>query len=502
METLQDNIVGSAQVARMPNEYERGAWARMRRVAWAVCWKNPTLTAVVLSVVCLLVFLAPRGWWNTGTSGDTAPAELLPIAILKYHALDFDRLIAEHPSVANRNDLPYWFTERNGRVVSFYPIVPGLMNVPTYSIAGWLGYDLFHYRYILSHITSCVIGALSAGFMFLALDAICERRVVAITFTIVFAFGTEVWGTLTEGMWQHGPSILLLSAAMMILLRRWRWGIPLAGVLLGLAVWNRPTNVLLVAPIALYAAFAYRRQVAAFACAMGVPLMLLAIYSYLYCGSVVYLGQGRSAVEDLSSANKALTAPLPPGVTGALRGPLGAGVAGLLFSPNRGLFVFAPIFAAGFAYLIYATFSLRENSIFRCMLAGILLSLWCYGHWFVWWGGWSWGYRLLSEWIPFLILASAMSWQRWLSRYRLTRWPFIAVGLWMIYVQTLGALYFRWNDFNFRPDNIDKNPARIWTIQGGEIARDQKLLWADLKTICSGHLPKMQTPKPIGSNVK
>ena len=336
MQTVDEHVAGRVRGAPGRRERERGAWAAVWRLVVGVCWESPYLTAVILTAACLLIFLLPRGWWNGGASGDTAPAELLPIAILQYHSLDFNQLIEQHPSVANPRNLPYWFVERYGRVVSFYPIVPGLMNLPAFHVADWLGYDLFRYHYILSHISACVIGALSAGFMFLALDAICDRRAVAIGFTIVFAFGTEVWGTLTEGMWQHGPSILLLAMALAIVLRRWRWGIPTAGVLMGLAIWNRPTNVLLVAPIALYMAFAFRRQVVAFACAMAVPLLLMAIYSYLYCGSVMYLGQGRSVVADLSSSHAALTAPLPAGVDGALRARWGPALPGCSFRPTAG----------------------------------------------------------------------------------------------------------------------------------------------------------------------
>jgi hypothetical protein len=465
----------------------QGIASRLRQIVVAVLWRSPFLTAVIVSLLVLPFFLAPLHSWNIGPAGDTVPAELMPIAILHNHSVDFNEILAQYPSQRDSNHLPYWLTLQYGRVVSFYPLVPGLMNLPVYLVADEKGYDLYRYRYILSHITSSLICALATGFMFLSLDAICARRRVAIAFAFIFALGTEVWSEASRGMWQHGPSILLLTAALAIIVRKWSRGIPLAGVLLGLAIWNRPTNVLIVAPLALYVVLTYRRQIASFVCAMAVPLLFMAIYSYMYLGSVMYLGQGRSMVDDISS----------PG--GYLRGRFSAGLAGLLFSPNRGLLVFDPIFAAGLAFLIYATFSRREWSLYRYMLAGVILTLWVYGHWLVWWGGYCFGYRLISELTPLLILATAMAWERWVSRLWMTRRLFVAATLFSIYVHGLGAFYAYFSQFNFNPNSIDQNTARLWDIKQGETARDQSLLLTDLHTIFSGHLPPVDIPKPTNN---
>jgi hypothetical protein len=284
-----------------------------------------------------------------------------------------------------------------------------------------------------------------------------------------------------------GASILLLTAALAILVRNWSRALPLAGVLLGLAIWNRPTNVLIVAPLALYAVIRYRRQIPSFLAALAVPMLFMAIYSYLYCGSVMYLGQGRSMMDDLSTG-------------GALRSDFGAGLAGLLVSPNRGLLVFDPIFAVGLVFLIYASFSRRELPIFKYMLAGIVLSLCCYAHWRVWWGGWCFGYRLISELTPILILATAVAWDRWVSRWAITRWTFIAAALFGIYVHGLGAGYSHLAHFNATPDNIDKDTARLGNLPEGELVRDQSLFLADMQSILTGHWPAVETPKPVDSD--
>ena len=65
-----------------------------------------------------------------------------------------------------------------------------------------------------------------------------------------------------------------------------------------------------------------------------------------------------------------------------------------------------------------------------------------------------------------------------------------------------GRLYYSADDYNFHPDNIDQHTARLWAIQDGEIARDQKLLWPDIQTLLSGRLPKANPIKPVPSDLK
>jgi hypothetical protein len=67
----------------------------------------------------LLVFLA--GMRYVG-SGDTEPAELLPISLLTEGNLDFNEF------VPGGGDLPYAYRRVGGRVVSSYPIMAGLLN--------------------------------------------------------------------------------------------------------------------------------------------------------------------------------------------------------------------------------------------------------------------------------------------------------------------------------------------------------------------------------------
>jgi hypothetical protein len=88
------------------------------------------------------------------------------------------------------------------------------------------------------------------------------------------------------------------------------------------------------------------------------------------------------------------------------------GLAGLLVSPGRGLFLYAPVLL--FAWAAAPTFFRRHRT--EAVLAGaiILTYLLLYGKWFMWHGGYAWGPRFMLPTLPFFVMtiAPAMEWAR------------------------------------------------------------------------------------------
>jgi hypothetical protein len=209
-------------------------------------------------------------------SGDTVPAELLPISLLENHGFDFREFVA--------GDLPYWFRLVRGRVVSNYPVLPGILNLPVYTAARLARVDLYTHRFLFSMLTSSGIAALSVLFLYLALKRVCRSEKEALFFALVYAFGTTAWSVASRGLFQHGPSVLFLSIALWALYRG-GGSVPIAGLALSLAVINRPTNILIALPLALYVLRYERRRFPAFM-ALALPAALFhAWYANAYWGS-------------------------------------------------------------------------------------------------------------------------------------------------------------------------------------------------------------------------
>lgn len=447
--------------------------ARRSEAVWSTGWLVPSL----LVALALGVYLA-NGHFVEST--DTVGNELLPIAVLEHHALSFEAFyvgphsdgsypggasaIAPGAVPANATyrvspqsaseGLPWWFRRHGQHVVSLYPIGPGLLNTPVFWIAWRLGQPIDERVVPLTHVTTSIVAALSVACVYLALAQVCAERRTAAFLTLAFAFGTAVWSTNSRSLFQHGPVVLFLSAALAALLTRRPGMVALAGLLLGLAVTMRPTTLLILAALALYVLRQHRAAFAAFAALAAIPLALLGWYSWVYWGTPLALGQGQGIAEVLSS----------PGPAPAVA------FVGLLLSPNRGLLVFSPMLAfslLGAAYLLHRR---RGPAVLPYLVWASLAEYGLYMLWPNWWGGHTYGYRFLIDVLPALMIALGACWADLIAPRAWVRGLFTLALLASIYVHGLGATAAPCG-FDTDPDNIDDDSARLWDVAHGEIAR-------------------------------
>jgi hypothetical protein len=410
-------------------------------------------------------------------STDTIGNELLPISILEHQTLTFNQYyvepVAGEPALRGlaavvpdslppryailvapelpTESVPWWFTRVGSRVISLYPIVPGLLNTPTHLVARWLGMSLRDEIVPLARITASTIAALSTLFIYLCLVTLCDRRNTAVFFAFLFAFATAVWSGNSRSLYQHGTSVLFITAALAVLLSRRQRLIPVAGLLLGAAVFDRPTNILIAAPLALYVYRHARPALPAFLGLAAIPAAVMVWYSWVYWGSPFALGQGQGLA--------GFTAPEPA-----------IAAIGLLLSPNRGLLVFSPIFVVSLGYGVYLVRRGLGHPLLRYLIWSSVAVFALYTVWGDWAGGHTYGYRFLIDAVPALILVLAVGWQHVIAPRAWARGLFMLAALASIYVHGLGAATAPCG-FDDDPDNIDAHHARLWDVANAEVIR-------------------------------
>jgi hypothetical protein len=400
--------------------------------------------ALLFFAAALFVYLYGLPYRIWGAGGDTTPAEMLPLAIFHGDGLYFD-------AFASKNELPYWFTSAGNHIISSYPIVPGLLNVPVYaiSLAQGVPLDQIH-RSLLSVISASIIAAASVAFLFLVITRLTAQRSTAVLATFIYAFGTTVYSVAARGMWQHGPSLLFLTSGLWLLTLSGRWSVPAAAIPLGLAVWNRPLNMLLVAPLAVYVFWKHRRDFPLFAALALIPGAAMAWYAVSYWGSIATLGQ------------------YP--VHGRFNGDFLVGLAGLLFNPSRGLFIFTPLFIFSLVPIWQAIRHPFRDPLMTALASGVILTLLTYAKWDMWWGGSTFGYRLLTELAPSLTIFFARGWETWLRNRRMSIVAVVVTGLVSLYVHVLGAVFYPCG-FDAIPNEINHHTERLWSVRESELAR-------------------------------
>ncbi|MEO8430677.1 MAG: hypothetical protein ABI592_04140 [Acidobacteriota bacterium] len=405
---------------------------------------------LLLLSVFAIPFLAYLAGLHSVGSGDTRPAELLPISILESGNLDFNEFVKPG------EPLPYWFHRFGPRVVSIYPILPGILNVPAYAAARALGVPILERQELLSLLTASAIAALSVLCVYLALLELKTTRAAAIRFAFAYAFGTCVWSVASRGLWQHGPATLFLSAGLWLVCRRNGKGAGWAGAAMALAVLCRPSALLLAAPLA--AAFAWRRPGRLLRMALGaaIPAALHVGYCAAYLGTPWSSGFWNPFPEVSNFSGK----PLP-------------GLAGLLVSPSRGLLVFSPFLLFAIPGILRGLRSRDRRALTIAMASGCAATIGLYAFWTTWWAGHSFGYRFLIELTPFLTVLAAFWWE---ESSRAGRTVFRILLAWSVYVQFLGAEIHP-SGFN---ELLDKDPGVLWSLRDSEIAISTRKLIARL----------------------
>lgn len=415
---------------------------------------RPALYAVMAGLVALAVYCIG---FNYSETGDAISNELLAVTVLKEGNLYFNEFMRPDPYTLSKWGSPYFFRWTEKGIVAAYPIMPGLLNIPAYWLSDTLGGDMYVERYVLSKCTVAILSAASVAFMFLALVSVCERRLTALLMTSIYAFCTCTWSVAAMSLWQHGPALLFLSIALALLVGSERW-MPYSGFFLGMAVVTRLTCIAFALPIALYIVVHHRRRWWPFFCSAAIPALLMFWYSYAVLDNILALGQGIELGESHAGHNAHLNSFLL------------AGLAGVLFSPSRGLFVFSPVYLFSVPVFVLVFREKAYPPLFKYFAGGAIAFILLMAKWVVWWGGWSFGYRMVMEALPVLTLFLALAWERWIRTARWLRIPFWLLVAASVYIHFLGAHSYP-SGWNIWPGTVDWNASRLWDLKDTQIRR-------------------------------
>ncbi len=413
--------------------------------------------AGLLFTLSLMAYLANG---ETLSTPDTLPARVLPWALLHGQGFTLDAFPAltggdpAHPPYFLRHVLGHW--------VSDYPVGAALLALPFYLPAVLGGADPQGRILIdLEKLAAASMVALSAALLFAILRREHDRG-VAWWVTLLYAVGTSSLSISSQALWQHGPGQLALAAACYCLARArslpaWAaW----AGLPLAFAVVVRPTNVFLAAALGGYAFIRYREERWRLLAAAAPPMLFSLWYNGWYFGDPL-----RTQFPILRIWST----------------PLMEGLVGLLVSPGRGLLVYSPVLVLAFLGLGLA-WRKEGLPLLRVLSVGTTATLLLYGKYDTWWGGWTFGPRLLADLNPALALLLAPVLEEFRGR-RVFRIIVLTLALWSAAAHAIGVTQRApyWNaDIDGErfqshlwswTDNQLVNPLRDWR-DGWIIVRD------------------------------
>jgi hypothetical protein len=285
----------------------------------------------------------------------------------------------------------------------------------------------------------------------------------ALATAAVYAVATPTWAIASQGLWGHGPAQFGLAVSLWALLRPGpaRWGPVLGGLAAGVMVASRPSTGLVAVVLAGFALLSRGRAGWLFAGVLGAILAAVAAHNLAIFGSV----QGGYAELHRTHAEH-------HGVASAWSGSLGEGLLGVLVSPSRGLFVYSPVLlfpAAGLLLWLVR----RRGGLLAWAAVAVAAGVGTIAQFAVWWGGHSFGPRLLSDVLPALVLGVVPVWPA-IRRGPAGRWLFAVAFVASVLVEAAGAFYYpspRSVDWNTTPTDVDVAHERLWDWRDSQLLR-------------------------------
>lgn len=374
----------------------------------------------------------------------------------------------------------------DGKPVNFFPWTVSLFAIPAVLAKDLLykiGFGESSYQAVMNANTwgvenvaaSLTVGlavAVAGELIHARLRAHSPRRrlVWSILGASTFAFGTSAWSVASRSLWQHAPSLLLVVAALLVATHLGRSqgidqrAVMMAsglGALLALAYTARPTNAVGLFLFAVWVAWRSRRLLAAY---VAGALTVLGVWA------TVNTVNGLGAVPSYSNTGRL-----------SFHEHFVEALAGNLISPARGLFVFSPILLLS---LVGIWDSVEHRSEDRLELLAIpaFLGLWVgismFPHW---WGGHSFGPRLMTDTIPYLMVLAIpvigrideMLCKRKANNRRVFLSPGFGIVLvlagWSVFSHAQGAWMFEPACWNRVPEDIDLQPSRLWSWSDAQV---------------------------------
>lgn len=411
-----------------------------------------------------LLFLALTAIYHSNlrpiAAGDSLPAALIPFSVVLDHAVSLDRF---GPWL--QDNTTYGFKvvhQTRGHWYSIFPIAGPVLVSPLYLPAAVIPAlrrlppeSLIALARIVEKFTAVALTAASAVWMLALLGRLAPMR-WAWALTWVFALCTATWSTSSQALWQHTFGAMAIIGCWYFLerwetedrTRHWAWW---CGAAVAAALMIRLTNATLL--LALAAALWQRR-------ARGIDYVRMLAPAAV--AAVLVAAYNHSALGTF---------------TGGYPTPLNAsalhGLAGILFSPGRGLLIYTPI--ALFALTAFLP-AARENrarhpAVLTACAVFAVAQIAVVAKWPLWWGGYCWGPRLLTEIVPGLMVLIAAG----LPAIRgATRYAFAAVAVYCFFIQALGVYYYPKGRWDHLPVSVDQDQRRLWNWSDNPIARTLK----------------------------
>lgn len=358
---------------------------------------------------------------------DPLKSLLVSQAILEHGTVKLDG----YAHVVSSSD--YRIIEHHEHLYYYYPIGTSVYTIPLVWLANIVGRNMSLAGY--DAWLQCVIATISIVIAFILIYLICRgflNRYGSLVLSLIFILGTPIMSTMGAALWSVNFEIIFILISMLVLVNDARNIRRLNTFLLGFFLFSaylcRPTAITFIIPVFLYI-FYKRRYCFSKLCSIYILLLgIFVLFSWLEYHQVFppyYLSKNKP--EFIHTFWVAFY--------------------GILLSPSRGILVYSPhiimTIIGGFCFFREVC---KASSLALMTIIWILFHLFTISIWPCWWGGGSFGPRLLTDIIPAFLLLTILIWRHISIKMsirirKVAMCLFISFSLISIFINTYQGLY-------------------------------------------------------------
>lgn len=417
-------------------------------------------------------------------SEDTVPTMFLPVSIIKEKTLYLDSyynmMIGRYPHPDDKQQIrgltPFYLKKIGNHYASAFTLITAFLAVPVYYVPLKLGLAVnWENLIILSKISSALIMAFSGGFFYLLLKkqfSLDEKKASILTY--VFLFATVNFAMLSQSLWQHGTLQLFSILGLYFVLEHLKspnfkpFSAFLGGLFYGLAILSRPTAGLGLLLVGIFALIKQNNIKSILKTGIFVALgVLVNVAFFFWYNNKYYVG-----IENQGYASQ---------LFGSWISPFPVSFFGVWLSPSKGILAYSPIFIFSFiGFYIAMKKGFKEHFQYFIYFLIVIIHTLVISFWKHWYGGYSFGYRMSSDIIPYLVILMVPFVKS--SLYERKIFLFSLLMYFSIFMQIFGIVFFD-GIWHAAYDTGFKNTSWLWSLRDSELMFNIRRVMVKLKVL-------------------
>jgi hypothetical protein len=383
-------------------------------------------------------------------SEDIIPSVFTGVSIVENQTLYlnqyYEMMVSKYPQPDDSSLTPFYLTKVGENYLSAFPILSSVLSFPVFYIyllfVGEIGWNDI---YQLSHLSGSFILSLCVLFLYIFLNKVLKIS-DKLTYLILAVYGlaTINLSLVSQGLWQHGV-VQLFSILGLIYFYQKNYF--LTFMFLGFGVLARPTALIVVIIFGLF--LIVRKE-------LKFKNLIYSLAGFLIPVGF-FLGYNQIYYRDISNQ----------GYSGQIfdswLGNFPESFFGVWLSPSKGILIYSPVLLFSLIS-IYKGF--RKQEIIQISFWIILIHTLVLSKWKHWYGGFGYGYRMISDIIPFLVLPLVYLLHYYYEKIKLGFLVTLAIS---IIIQVSGLVFFD-SIWHSAYDKGFRNTSWLWSLENSEAA--------------------------------